>query len=1222
MRLSILSLLALAGTLARLDAVPPPPPADFAVPQTPTKPEPFPVKLVDQGQFDPKLKGYFLPDGFRMEIVVSDPDVINPVGMTFGPDGSLFVMEWLPDAVTKDKWFEVKETFHYRDGTTKQVATMKKFTTDLVKHFRPNTATGKFGPPQIIISEELPSSILYHDDYIYVTGRGTVRRWKQSRPGGPWDIREVIAQGFCGFHHHQVSGLSIGNDGMLYLTSGDDDNFVEGSDGSRATVLRTGAVFRCKPDGSKMETYSLGYRNPYRDLAHDDKFNWFHTDNDNEDGSRFMGCRIMHVAEGTDFGWRLAIGARCCRPDHTRSAVAGELPGKVPPMIKTGRGAPAGLLIYHDTRIPEHYRGLMYYPDVYRKLVRAYSVANDGSTFKIPYEFEFMKSDDPLFRPCQMVTGPDGAIYVCDWRTDSGGAGKLSGNGVTGRIYRIKWAGDAKTPAIALRGMDSWAKITQQSDAELLKTLGAPDLTDRVAARKELVKRGPKSRDLVLRRFVSGAMDGDARLPAMGAMMAYWNPDIEDLFRLLLNDESPDVRRIAAEGLGTNCKPKDGRAFEALLKGLGDSDRSVRRAVALAIGRLGHDSAADTLVSAWRNDSEADAFLKDAYIRGIESCGKAGIASLLNLATSGEKECNLAVDAFLALRSRPAAAVIPEMLLNPHVSPAQRESLVRSFTNYQFDPPLSLEPLADYLAKRPNEPAGVVAAAVEVFAASGGLSTPKATQLVIGLLAKPESDVRMTAIKAVEDARLSAASPALLTLLADSTKPQAERVAVLKALRVIPTLLTAGAVQKILAGEEPAVLKTEALRTLAAIDATAARKVAEKFLDQPDPTLIGEAVAVLGASKAGAKLVGERFVAKKLPRDLFLPVTEALKKFADDPAIAKLHTEVLRGGLLLSLEPGQIEKVRSLVATKGDAKKGKELYFNTKVLACAKCHRMEGVGGSTGPDLTRVWDTHTIDKLLESIVDPNKEIKEGFQTFRVTTANGQVFSGLKITDTAKEVVIRDADGRDTRIDKDDVDSIAPSKVSLMPDNVVSQLSYEQFIDILAFLKSRKEQESLRGLIVEVGVTGHYPAEVSATKPEVKGDMSAKSATKWVPTFAEPSGVFDLKAAFGSASSGVYARAFVHSAKKQTVAAALLAEDPVRVWVNDASAYSRPVVNASAPGEEMFKVELKEGWNVVLMKVVNAGKSHRVGLRFMGDGLRTAATPDAAPPVTPMTGGGR
>ena len=409
MRSATLSLLVLAAALTRLDAAPPPPPADFAVPQTPTKPEPFPVKLVDQGAFNPELKGYYLPEGFRLEVVVSDPDVVNPVGMTFAPDGSLFVMEWRPDPVTKDRWFEVKETFHYRDGTTKQVATMKKFTTDLVKHFRPNPATGKFGAPQIIISEELPSSILYHDDYLYVTGRGTVRRWKQSRPGGPWDIREIIAQGFCGFHHHQVSGVSVGNDGMLYLTSGDDDNFVEGSDGSRATVLRTGAVFRCNPDGSKMETYSLGYRNPYRDLAHDDKFNWFHTDNDNEDGSRFTGLSAwcMWLKE-VDYGWRLALeGARCCRPDHIRGAVAGERPGKLPADAEDRPRLPGrACCIYHDTRnCPEQYRGLDVLPGrvPQTRSARTPLAPDRLHVRRSPHEFEFLKSGRPAVPPV-----PDG----------------------------------------------------------------------------------------------------------------------------------------------------------------------------------------------------------------------------------------------------------------------------------------------------------------------------------------------------------------------------------------------------------------------------------------------------------------------------------------------------------------------------------------------------------------------------------------------------------------------------------------------------------------------------------------------------------------------------------------------------------------------------------------------------------------------------------------------
>src|SRR5436305_7252672 len=118
---------------------------------------------------------------------------------------------------------------------------------------------------------------------MYLTGQGTVRRYPLAEiEQGKQPKAQVIAQGFCGFHHHQVSGLTIGNDGWLYITSGDNDNFVEGSDGSRATVLRTGAIFRCKPDGSKMHTHSLGYRNPYRDVVFDNHFNMFHADNDNE----------------------------------------------------------------------------------------------------------------------------------------------------------------------------------------------------------------------------------------------------------------------------------------------------------------------------------------------------------------------------------------------------------------------------------------------------------------------------------------------------------------------------------------------------------------------------------------------------------------------------------------------------------------------------------------------------------------------------------------------------------------------------------------------------------------------------------------------------------------------------------------------------------------------------------------------------------------------------
>lgn len=1218
-------------------AAPPPAPAEFAQPQSATKPPPFPVKMVDQGQYDPALKGYYLPDGFRLEVALAEPDVVNPVGLTFAPDGSLFVLEWAQDPVAGDRWNAVLETFRYKDGTTRAVTTMKKFTMDPVKLFLPDPATGKYGRGRTIIGEELPSSILWHDGWLYVTGRGTVRRWRQApatglttgvdptqraAPTDPWNVREVIAQGFCGFHHHQVSGLSIGNDGLLYLTSGDDDNYAEGSDGSRATVLRTGAVFRCQPDGSKLETYSLGYRNPYRDLAHDDRFNWFHADNDNEDGSKFMGCRIMHVAEGADFGWRLKYGARCCQPDNNRVSVAGEVPGKLPPMVKTGRGSPAGLLIPYDTRIPEPYRGLLYYPDVYRRVVRAYKTAPTGSSFGITHEFEFFTSDDPLFRPCQMVTGPDGAIYVCDWRTDSGGAGKLSGDGVHGRIYRIRWAGTATTPELPLRGLDSWAKILKLDTEALVDVLSAPDLTDRIEARKELVRRRAKGRDAVLRRFVSGKIDGPARLPALGVLQAHWSADVEDLFRLLLTDESPDVRRVAVEAIGTSATSSDPRTADGLHRLLSDTDPAVRRAAALALGRRAVPGAADALVNALRFDAQADPFLKDAYVRGLESLGKPGIDALLAWANSGDKEFARAAEVFLTLRTRPAADALPQLLANPHATPAVREALVVSYNNYQFDPPISLDPLADFLVKRPDEPANVAAAVVEVFAAAGGgLDSPKATQLVLTLLARADSAVRLAAVRAVDATRLAAAVPKLVEMLGVADRPADERLAVVKALGVLKAKEAAGPLAALLAGPHPAALRVAALRTLAAVDPAAAQKAAEPALDQADPALQAEAVVVLGATKPGAKLVGGRYVAKKLPRDLFPQVTEALKKFATDPEVAQLQAEVVRGGLLLSLDPRQAEKVRQQVAEKGSARRGRELFLNTKLVGCATCHKIEGVGGAVGPDLTRVWDTHTVEKILESIADPSKEIKEGYQTYRVTTADGQVLTGLKVSETAAELVIRDANGRDVRVAKEDAEAVAPTRLSLMPDNTVAQLGYDQFLDLLAFLKSKSEQESLRGVVAAAGVSGPASPNLTADKPEVPADPSAG---RWTPLAADPSGTLDLKGAFpGPSPSGVYVRAYVFSPAAQKATGLIRADDPVRVWVNGVPAFARATPGGPAPvppgstapvdtsrtAEEAFTAPLQPGFNVVLVKVANGSTAHRLGLRFSGTEVRAAALPD-------------
>lgn len=1256
-----------AAVVVPILAQPHPQRPDLSQSQSPAKPAPEGLKFIDQGQFDPRLKGYWTPEGLRLEIVADAPTVINPVGMTFGPDGTFYVLEWVPTPGNQN-FPEVLETFTYKDGTQRKIATMKKPVKDVVKRLHSTAANGIYDKAEVIIEHELPSSILVHDGWIYLSGRGTVQRYRQSVPGGKYDVRETIAQGFCGFHHHQVSGLTIGNDGLLYITSGDDDNFVEGSDGSRATVLRTGAVFRCRPDGSKMEVYSIGWRNPYRDMVFDERFNWFHADNDNEDGSKFTGCRLMHVAQDSDFGWRLFTGARCCRPDHVRGAVLGELPGKLPPMLKTGRGSPAGLLCYNDTFLPPDYQGVLYYPDVFRRLVRAYWIAPVGSTFEVTHEYELIKTDDPLFRPCQMITGPDGAIYICDWRTDSGGAGKLWGDGVHGRIYRLRWVGTSDVPAIRLRPLDSWAKIASQDNAGLIASLDSPNQTDRLAAQQALRRRGPAVRPDLLKLLANQEVNVVARLHALGTLHSYWDNDVHAAFLKALGDKEPDVRRLAAEGLAQHAPAKDPVTHEALLKILGDPELPVRRAVALAIGSINAPGAADALVNVYKFDDGKDVFLTDGYLRAIERTGDVGIQALINLATSGsDAHIQKVVDAFAALRIPAAAAAIPVLLGNPHLTIEQRAAVVASYANYQTDPPISLEPLLTYLERNPDEARDVQLAALRTLALSSTIRNPRpylllgtlatglgnlnplavpadvslfnvtlgerakadrGSRLILKLLDAADANVRLAAIKTVEDTRLAPAAAKLGRMLADSTRPPAERLAILRALRVLDDSAAVSAMVSLASNtktdtDEAVNLRLDALRTLAALAQPKAVELSQSLINTSNVpvNLQAEAVSILGTTPTGAKLVGEAFVAKKLARELLPQVSETLRRHAaKDQAIQSLLGEVMRGGLSIATTPAELARIGQLVQTKGSPNRGRTLYLNSKQLACINCHRLEGIGGNIGPDLTRMWETLSLEKTVESIVHPSAEIKEGFQTYVLVTTKGISYSGLKLIDTPQEVVLRDANGKDVRLPRGEIEELYPTKHSLMPDNLITQLSYEQFIDLIAFLRDRTAQESLRGLGVDFWVAGPYGHDHTSTfPPEKQPDPKATypatlesngQPIRWVIRQVEPTGYLDLRAIFNRDYASAYALTHVYSPKAQRVTLLTGSDDTMRVWIGGKLVHDHDTPRSAKADDDRIAVELPAGWSPVLIRVTNRTGDHGFYFRLSGgEGIRLSLRPE-------------
>jgi len=138
-----------------------------------------------------------------------------------------------------------------------------------------------------------------------------------------------------------------------------------------------------------------------------------------------------------------------------------------------------------------------------------------------------------------------------------------------------------------------------------------------------------------------------------------------------------------------------------------------------------------------------------------------------------------------------------------------------------------------------------------------------------------------------------------------------------------------------------------------------------------------------------------------------------------------------------------------LAAKQGDPQRGEWIYRRAE-LQCVQCHRIGGVGGLVGPDLTSIGAQAPADYLLEALLNPAAKVKEGYNAKVVRTSNDEVLAGIPIRESDDEVVLRLADGKEVTIDKSDIEDIKESR-SLMPDGLLDSLTQDEAIDLLRFI---------------------------------------------------------------------------------------------------------------------------------------------------------------------------
>ncbi len=168
-----------------------------------------------------------------------------------------------------------------------------------------------------------------------------------------------------------------------------------------------------------------------------------------------------------------------------------------------------------------------------------------------------------------------------------------------------------------------------------------------------------------------------------------------------------------------------------------------------------------------------------------------------------------------------------------------------------------------------------------------------------------------------------------------------------------------------------------------------------------------------------------------------------------------LATITLPAGLTArASQAGSAEEVRPYLP--GDPKKGEALFFDPDSNAgCGKCHRVGDRGGGVGPELTHVAGTRDLKFIVESILEPSKQIASGYEPILVITKEGQYLTGIIKREDASTIEIVDNQGQVQKVSKDRIQQRAPQKTSLMPENFREILTVEEFHDVLAFLQTLK-----------------------------------------------------------------------------------------------------------------------------------------------------------------------
>jgi putative heme-binding domain-containing protein len=150
---------------------------------------------------------------------------------------------------------------------------------------------------------------------------------------------------------------------------------------------------------------------------------------------------------------------------------------------------------------------------------------------------------------------------------------------------------------------------------------------------------------------------------------------------------------------------------------------------------------------------------------------------------------------------------------------------------------------------------------------------------------------------------------------------------------------------------------------------------------------------------------------------------------------------------------GDVVDRRAILSLPGDPRRGRAVFVENPSAQCKTCHRIGEVGQAIGTDLSKIGAKYDRATLLEQILEPSRTIEPSYLSYLLETKDGRVLTGLVVEKTAREVVLKDAQGKTVHIPGGDVENLVPQARSLMPELLLRDLTAQQVADLLAYLET-------------------------------------------------------------------------------------------------------------------------------------------------------------------------